>query len=302
MNISVITWDASFREYFHTVDAFGKQIYPQHQFEFIWVDYYNNKNPVLQEKIERYPNCKILNLGNPSNEKWHLGRALNEGIKEAKGDILVLPDGDIIPPADFLSTIGKELKAIPELVLYFRRWDEPEQVHDEDKSYKISYLKEVCKLFNPTNYAGTIALNRKTLEKVRGYEESKYFAGAGASGLELYIRLRNAGLPIKWHEKKIFHPYHPSTGKSDKYQDRIKRISEKVHWVNPYNGLEQSWIIHNRSRDLSYFSDPIQAREYIKKMPSLEDLEAKLDKRNTVSKFKAIQKKVISRLFTQINK
>ena len=62
MKISVVTWDASFRESFHTVDSFGQQNFPKNSYEFIWVDYYDNKNPILLNTINKYSNFRLLNL------------------------------------------------------------------------------------------------------------------------------------------------------------------------------------------------------------------------------------------------
>lgn len=267
MKISVITWDASFRESFHTVDSFGLQNFSKDEYEFIWVDYHNNDNPLLIEKINKYPNTRILNLNRPKNEKWHLGRCINEGVKAAKGEILIIPDGDVIVPQIFLEIIDQELTQYPNLVTYFRRWDEPSTSYDPKKSYDIDYLTKNCQLTNPTNYAGTIALTKEVLNSVNGYEENEVFCGAGVQGLELYTRLRNANYPIKWHSQKIFHPYHNSTGFSDKQKELDNELFKSYSWYLPYAGLEQSWIVHSRSKSLTIRADKKEVENLLKKMP-----------------------------------
>lgn len=277
MKVSIITWDASFRESYHTIDFFIKQDYPKDQFEFIWVDFYQNQNPSLLKKIEGLPNFSILNLRNRKDTPWHLGKCINAGIERSKGELLIIPDGDVVVPVNFLGTVEQVLSKTEEMAVYFRRWDEPKESHDDVLSYKFEYLSEVCKLFNPTNYAGAVAFRRNTIQRVGLYEANDIFSGPGANGLELYIRLRNAGVPIKWHPEKVFHPFHANTGVSDKYQDKLFYLSRFYKWLIPYSGIEQSWVIKCREANLDIQANS-RTKEYLKSCPSIKDLEKALDK------------------------
>ncbi|WKN44451.1 glycosyltransferase family A protein [Tunicatimonas pelagia] len=272
MKISVITWDASFRESFHTVDSFCRQKYSTEDFEFIWVDFYNNQNPTLLDKINSYSNARLLNLKNPISQAWHLGKCLNAGVRESKGNLLIIPDGDVIVADDFLQKIEEAHGNRQNQVIYCRRWDEPAKDHDSVMSYSYDYLNEVCQLNNPTNYAGMISLHRDTLGFVNGYEESAVFSGPGANGWEHYIRLRNAGCSIQWYSEKVFHPHHSFTGTSDKMQEVLKQAKVSHPWIQPYAGLKQSWVIRQRESDLSYKADVEQIEEYLTKLPDLESL------------------------------
>ena len=271
MKISVITWDASFRERFHTVDSFCQQEFPENEFEFIWVDYYNNTNSELIDRLNRSPNARLLNLNNPRNAKWHLGKCINEGVKASVGDIIVLPDGDIIVGKNHLSVIESEMNNLDELIIYFRRWDEQKESHCAN-SYDINYLANNSVLTNPTNYAGCIAMRRASFELINGYEEHDSFAGAGANGLETYLRFRNAGLAIKWHKKKIFHPWHDASGTSDKMNDELVELSKYINWLKPYCGIEQSWILKCREMDLAYKANDGTVERYLQSMPVLNQL------------------------------
>ena len=268
--ISIITWDASFREHFHVIDYFCSQEYGREQFEFIWVDFYRNDNPLLLDKIAKYPNARVLNLDNERSAKWHLGTCVNAGINVSRGEILVIPDGDIVAPPNLLRCVEVAHSECANLVMYFRRWDEPADKHDEERSYDIDYLKGVCILTNPTNYGGTISLRRDTLAKVGGYEEDPVFAGPGAAGMELYIRLRNAGLPIKWHSEKIYHPGHVGTGWSNTDRELLNRLAAQYRWINPYSGVEQSWVIRCRELDLHYMANDGNIDQYLSRLPSIK--------------------------------
>jgi hypothetical protein len=290
MKISVIAWDASFREKFHTIDSFCTQNYPNTEFEFIWVDFYENTNTTLLQKIDTYSNAKLLNLNNSASTLWHLGKCINAGIKASTGEILVLPDGDIIVQNNHLQIIDDELKKHEDLVVYFRRWDELDATHSS-KSYQEDYLEKHTQLLNATNYAGCFALHRSAMQIINGYEESDVFAGAGANGMETYLRLRNAGLAIKWHNKKIYHPWHPSSGISDKKTSELIELSKYYKWINAYSGIKQSWILKNRELDLSFQANNGTLEKYLEIIPSLEELRIKPnDKPKT---FKSFLKKII---------
>lgn len=270
IKISVIIWDASFREYFHTVDAFGNQRFSQNQYEIIWVDYYNNENSALLEKIRKYPNAKLINLNHGRQEQWHLGKCVNAGIRASHGDLLVVPDGDVVVPSHLLSIIEKEHKQCEDLVVYFRRWDEPADKHDPVKSYDIGHLKKVCTLTNPTNYGGLISARKKTFKKVNNYEMHDVFSGPGANGYELYLRMRNCGLPIKWHREKIFHPHHTSTGESGTDRQALEKLAVQHPWIHPYAGINQSWALRSRNLLLGFEANNGEIESYLAEMPTLD--------------------------------
>lgn len=296
MKISIITWDACFRESYHTVDSFCSQSYDTNFFEFIWVEYYKNDNPVLNDKILKYTNAKLINLNNSQDEPWHLGKCINAGIRESNGEIVIIPDGDIIVQPDFLQNIDTILKNKNSLVVYFRRWDEPETEGQKKPTLDINRLKKVCRLHNPTNYAGTVALNRETLAAVGGYEEHIVFSKAGANGLELYIRLRNASFPILWHEIPIYHPYHPNTGFSEKRQNKLEFLKQYFDWINPYSGIEQSWIIYMRSKDLSTLSNSGQIDDYLQ-MEEYRQIKYRVDNLNRLDLIGIYFKQILKQLY-----
>ncbi|MFZ2196432.1 MAG: glycosyltransferase family A protein [Thermodesulfovibrionales bacterium] len=268
VKISIITWDGSFRESFHTVDTFGDQDFPAARFEFIWVDFYANDNPKLLERISRYPNARLLNLNHNKSIAWHLGVCFNAGIREATGDILLLVDGDIIVQKNLLDIVEEEHSRYEDLVLYFRRWDEPTFARQKQRSYEVDYLDKICILNNPTNYGGALAIKKCSLAEVNNYEESEFFSGPGANGLEMYTRLRNNGFPIKWHNQKIFHPYHALTGFTPTDRGKMNELSRQFPWINPYAGIEQSWVIKSREMDLSFWADKRAVDNYLAKLPT----------------------------------
>ncbi|MFX0196935.1 MAG: glycosyltransferase family 2 protein [Candidatus Hodarchaeota archaeon] len=244
LKISVITWDASFRESFHTVDFFGNQSFPPGEYEFIWVEYYSDVNPRLREKISLLENARMICLRGEG--EWHLGKCLNEGIRQSRGKVLVICDGDITVEPDFLDTVWGIHKKMNSLVLYFRRWDEPKSAHEP--SITLYHLQEVCRLWNSTNYGGCLTTRRKCIDYVGGYEEHLIFGGAGAISKELYTRLKNVGFPIMWHpSKKIYHPWHTNTLKGE---HNLKLD-------------QQLWVIQCRDLSVDHVASAEQAGLYL---------------------------------------
>ncbi len=270
MKFSIITWDASFRESYHTIDSFGNQDYDHNQYEFFWCEFYSNDSDKLLSKLKKYPNFHLINLNRPKTEKWHLGKTLNAGLKRAKGEILIIPDGDIIVPKNFLKEVEKIFEeSNKNLVVYFRRWDEPKQAHS-DKSYDIDYLKKVAKLNNLTNYGGCMAIRHDVFAEIGFYEEHEIFSGPGANGYEQYLRLRNKGLQIMWSDIPIYHPYHPNTGSSDKINYKLKIAARYHKWINPYNGLEQSWVLFKRDKNLDWKANDGSIDRYLKELKPID--------------------------------
>jgi len=270
MKISIVTWDACFRESFHTIDSFGKQDYNKNQYEFIWSDFYNNQNKNLKNKINNYSNFSLYNNNNDRNKKWHLGKIINNGIKQTNGDILVIPDGDIIVPDYFLKKVENIFNnnASDNLVCYFRRWDEPKESHGVD-SYNIKHLEKKCELRNLHNYGGCLAIKYKTFKEIGFYEEHDIFSGPSASGFEQYKRFRNKGLKIMWSDVPIFHPYHNFTGSSDKFSFKLKIAANNFNWIIPYNGFEQSWILYMRDKNLDWKANDGSIDRYLKELKSI---------------------------------
>ena len=70
-------------------------------------------------------------------------------------------------------------------------------------------------------------LSKKNFELIDGYETHDVFAGPGMNGKETYIRLRNAGLNIRWSkEKNTYHPWHPNTSLFFSFINRDPAISK----------------------------------------------------------------------------
>ena len=271
MKISVIVWDGNFRENLHTIRFFGEQRMAHEEYEFLWVDYYGS-NDAVRSAMERYPNFRVVTLDRDPSETWHLGHCINEGARQSRGTLLVIPDGDIAVGPDFLEYVAAECGQ-SDHVTYFRRYDELERDACEASTRDLAHLEQRCKLLNPLNYAGCLVLHRETFEKVNGYEEHPLFSGPGMNAMETYVRLRNAGCSVRWSDRKIYHPWHPNTGASsedERQRALLRRAKADYPWIQPYAGLRQSWLTHIREYRLVTAADSDAAEAVLKETPLID--------------------------------
>jgi hypothetical protein len=201
--------DGSFRESFHSIDFFGKQDIPPEHYELLWVEYYDAVKPELAERIAEYPNFRIITLDRDGI--YHSSYCFNGGIAAARGQVVVLPDADVVVEDSFLRRVWEDHQANDKLVMYIYRYDEPEKEHLPE--VQMDHLRRVCVLRNPANYGGCLTVRKRWLLSINGYEQHPIFSsGFHANGRDVYTRLKNLGLHVKWHpDLRLYHPWHPGT-------------------------------------------------------------------------------------------
>ena len=237
--LSVIMIDGGFREKFHLVDYLNNsQTLQRDEYELIWVEFYSD----VKEELKKKPNLKIITLNNSKDTPYHASYCFNEGIRQSKGEILVIIDADQVVPPIFLECIKREHEKCDELVMYMQRWDEMEKDHHPVKSYELKYLQSVCKFINPINYGGCLTVRKKWLLTINGYEQDPLFSGLHANGKDCYTRFKNLGLHIKWHPTvKTYHPWHPGgLASSPTYKPQLSIIKKRelnLTWL-PNFGLD----------------------------------------------------------------
>ncbi|MBT8326647.1 MAG: glycosyltransferase [Bacteroidia bacterium] len=251
MKISFVIWDGNFREYFHTLKCFENQI-STIDFEVIWCDFYENTNEELKKYVARNDNFKLINLKNDDSKSWNEGVCINHAVSKAQGDVIALIDGDIFFDLDFVETVASYKLDEVNKAVYLRRYDENEQDHDKSLSYTITHLDKVAKLNNPFNYAAFLGMSRSLFNKLAGYETHSIFDGPGGASIDMRSRLLNTGAFVSSQDYKIYHPWHPFTGRTNKYQESSILFSKHYKWINGYIGVKQSWIIKRRQENLSY--------------------------------------------------
>jgi hypothetical protein len=237
MKISVIMVDGGFRENIFGAEYFSKQAFPENEYEVIWVDYYNKPH----RDLKKFPKVKIVTLN--KNGEYHSSYCFNRGIQEAKGEVLVIPDADVIVEKDFLSTVWQEHQKCEDLVMYIYRYNEPKEKHK--LKIDTEHLKKVSLLTNPTNFGGCLTVRKKWLLHINGYDQHEVFSsGFHANGADIAARLKALGLHIMWHpELKLYHPYHRYYSESTlnyKMQHIVIDYRRKALHYLPFSGIEEN--------------------------------------------------------------
>lgn len=229
--VSVICWDASFRERFDALECLARQTLPRARFEVIFVEYYRDVNPAVRDYAARCENMRILSVGHehPGRENQHrIGVCVNEGLRHARGDLIVVPDADVRFEEDFLEEVIRQHEAHEELALYFYRLDEPPGAPPAVPVPRR--LANLCEVTNPGNYGGCLSVRRRWLEAINGYEESSLFTGYSGVDVDTASRLRALGLAIKWHPDRLLrHTHHPGTAAPD--AESLARLRWQFEWT-----------------------------------------------------------------------
>ena len=234
--VSVIMVDGGFRENFEPLQSWLDQTLERDLYELIWIEYGSQVAPQVQA-LSRVHTHALGREGEPQI----IAHAFNEGIRQARGDLLVLPDADVVCEPDLLETLAEELMLDPGLVVYLLRLDQPQALHVAGQG--LESLRRTCSIRNTFNYGGCPAVHRCWMIEMNGYEQLPFFAGYHYNGADNYTRFKNMGLKIRWHPtQRVYHPWHPvppaSKFATAEVQERfIRRRAASWDWM-AYNGLD----------------------------------------------------------------
>ncbi len=140
-----------------------------------------------------FPQVKLIN-----ENRRGLSIAYNRGAKEAKGEILVFIDADVVLPPNHLEKILKEFNKNPKLVAL----SGPYLYKDGGFFPKFTFLLAVLFIAMPAEFifnrflnlgasmtSGNSAIKKESLKKVKGFNE-KIFYGLDT---DLALRIRKMG-------------------------------------------------------------------------------------------------------------
>lgn len=267
MKHSIISWECSFRNFFHLIDALLIQEYDQDQFELIFVeqrtkevaDAYNHKLRLKSlwdryEEVKDRMNIQVVYLGDALSSPYHLGKCNNKGIELAKGETISVMDGDMLLPPDFLKKLGEYHKSGAGVInivrrmarepvgVPFERWTEG--IIDYDRCLDV--CDEAHSLLPRTvgNKGPMISAHRSAWEAIDGYDEHVIWStglsrlGQDATArLEMFCQVESTTLPDCF----AVHPYHPA-GFSRQTLDSVRLLSiqaDLIDWARKHNAI--SW-------------------------------------------------------------
>lgn len=89
----------------HLLEALAQQTYPQPLFEILIVDDYSTDNTVAVAQTFSKPHIKIIHPEVASAQSSKK-RAIEAGVKQARGPLLLITDADCIPGRDWIKTMA----------------------------------------------------------------------------------------------------------------------------------------------------------------------------------------------------
>lgn len=187
----------------NTVDAISRSIYPKEKLEIIVInDSSSDKTgEVLTEKQKIYPNLKVLEIKPPLGAKGK-SNALNQGLKIATGEYIVIYDADNTPERRAILNLVKFIIKDPRLGAVVGKF----RTRNKDKSLLTKFINIETLSFQwlvqaarnyflgLTTIPGTNFIIRKDLlDKIGGWN-----IHALTEDTELTIRIYQEGFRIIW--------------------------------------------------------------------------------------------------------
>jgi hypothetical protein len=232
---SIILWDCCYRNFFHLTGSLAAQDFPRDEYEIIWVeqrsreesDAFNQQLGLLSlgDTVARYADVcqvRIIYLEQPPEQPYHLGIAVNAGIRAAHGEILTSMDGDMLVRPDFLTHLAcahselgcvlnlERRRAAHAVGVTPDRWTEG--VIDFERCLAASMEADKPIPETVKNKGPCISAPRAWWEAVGGYDEHDLWStGISRAGqdvnarLEIYSSKPSRALP----NQVAVHPWHP---------------------------------------------------------------------------------------------
>ena len=262
MQHSIISWDCSFRNFFHLIDSLTNQNYDKNEFELIHVEQRSQKHADeynhsigLKSLFDRYLevrnkiNMQIIYLNN--KDVYHLGICNNQGIEAASGNIISVMDGDLLLSPNFLSELGKYHEKNNKAVVNLFRHMVPNPIGtslenwmdgiiDFDLCYKacLTYKDPIPNRVD--NKGPLISAKREYWGIVDGYDIHPVWNTAISrlgvdvtTRLELYLHTKSVALPNCF----CVHPYHKIEINRNDIVNQIKLDLQLklINWANSTN-------------------------------------------------------------------
>ena len=160
-----------------------------------------------------------------TDEVWNRSRALNFGIRVAKGDYVFCTDADMVFSPNFVQAILSIHAESAGAMVVSRCYDLPstidEVVHDLDG---VPRLLDAATIRLTSGTGACQSATRTFFEAVQGYDEAYIYWGAEDN--DMITRALGYGLELRWvHQHAIMmHQWHPTS-------KRPRLLSKERFWI-----------------------------------------------------------------------
>lgn len=196
--------------------------------------------------------------------------ARNKGIKEARNEVVVLIQDDMIATPNLLAEHLRFHKLYPQekiAVVGFTTWSREIKItpfmhwlEHGGPQFDYDRIKGQLEVDHLAFYTCNLSLNRQFLLKNGLFDESFYVAGSTAyEDIELGWRLQKKGLKILYNSQAIAYHYHPKTLKSVCQRRFFEgELSHKLYQKHPdfkMHGRKDSLWYQVKNLKTAFFSD-----------------------------------------------
>jgi len=217
MKFSIVIPTFNRRDTLETVlPSIADQDYPRDNFEILLSDSGSDDGTPEFVKGLEIPNLRFI-----TGENRGRSGARNRGIVDAKGEIILFTDADIIASPDLLSQHAKYHEKYDNCAVVGREvrvdtLEEYYEVRGKSETYRTLHPPHRKKLSWLYFLTGNASVNRQTLIDAGMFDEA--FTGYGHEDLELGYRLEKKGVTIYYNKDAVNYHWHPV-----EYEEECKR-------------------------------------------------------------------------------
>jgi len=193
--------------------------------ELIAVDDGSSPEHRLEDLTEEFPFLKIIRL--EKENKWYVNSCvpLNIGIREAKGDIILLQNPECLHVHDVLTYVNENVNDTNYIAL--SAYGINQRLNNLLSEYRNEHIVDFLKSFPQQPYVGwdsigwynhsiyrrvyyhfCAAITKNNILKLNGFDE-RYAPGIGYDDDELIIRIKRLGLNLIIEDNiSVIHQYH----------------------------------------------------------------------------------------------
>jgi glycosyltransferase involved in cell wall biosynthesis len=197
-------------------------------FEIIAVDDGSSPEHRLEDLTGLYPFLKIIRL--EKSNKWYINPCVtfNIGLREAKGDIIVLQNPECFHVHDILSYLNENINDTNYISISAYGLNSiltktlPNNIANDTVEELLKSLPQETyrgwdtlgwynhSIYRPVHFHFCSAMSRNSMAKLNGFDE-RFAYGIGYDDDEIIVRIRKLGLNMIIEDKlSVIHQYHSS--------------------------------------------------------------------------------------------
>ena len=238
VKISIVTGYYNRKELFYqTLKSIARSKYKD--FELIAVDDCSSPEHRLEDMVDEFPFMRIIRL--EKENKWYVNSCipLNIGMREAKGDIIMLQNPECLHVHDVLTYLSENINETNYISMSAYGLDPvstsklPEYNANDTVPILLSELPQRPytggsdpgwynhSRFRPVHFHFCSAMTRNNMAKLNGFDE-RYANGIAYDDDEIIIRIRRLGLNLIIADNvSVLHQYHDTVQYNKPNADRL---------------------------------------------------------------------------------